>query len=449
MAPGSTGDISTKDIDTFFSSAVKQACLLTTEISQVPLSAVKALLQMGRNTNVPTVLDVDVPPDVATTSANLGDIDTLYDCVKLADVMKPSLEAAQQLLHIFAKKSIDGLSINQIASLLREVFQCKLVAVTNGSNGSGLSIESSSIHVPVVPSQVVDATGAGDAYLGGMIAGLYHWGLPNHAQSLSRLGELASATGAACVRTLGALPNPLTSRKVVLDMLSTQVRDKLPTTLTSNSGNTSQKPLTSNTNRTNENQFKNVPFYQSIDADLRAVDALKHTNHHNMHEFVTRILNCTGRVFTTGIGKSGAVAARLSASLSSIGIGSEFVHASEWIHGDLGKLKADDLIIVLSLSGATPELVNVLPHWQQRGVILCAICCHDNTIIGKAAHSCIVSTFGDQQELLTKIPTRSVVVQETVCNALLTELTHRKNVNLQHFLFNHPGGAIGTTKKSN
>lgn len=220
MAPGSTSDISAKTMREEFGAALSSARIATTEISQLPLDAVEELLQ---NCAGLSMLDVDVPPSIAATDANLGDLPAVLRCAQACDVLKPTMPAASELLALAASdgatcspteagiEAVDETDIVEVARRLQSVFQVGMVAVTDGSAGAGIATSSGS--AVLIPSfdgvNQVDATGAGDAFFGGMVAGLYlHCDatIPQDEAQIMAIGKLASAAGAACCEVVGALP---------------------------------------------------------------------------------------------------------------------------------------------------------------------------------------------------------------------------------------------------
>jgi fructokinase len=218
MAPGSTSDIDKNMMRKQFQSLLEESEIATTEISQLPLDAVEELLTLAGGL---TMLDVDVPPSIAVTDANLGDLQTLLRCCQSCDVLKPTMDAAGELLALSSSAGEsykdDGVALAKTAGgvakqLLNAFDGVGLVAVTDGANGAGLALRGleETVHIPGFQGvKQIDATGAGDAFFGGLIAGLYHKcgaSLPKDQESLRQVGIMASAAGAACCEVLGALP---------------------------------------------------------------------------------------------------------------------------------------------------------------------------------------------------------------------------------------------------
>ena len=152
------------------------------------------------------------------------------------------------------------------------------------------------------------------------------------------------------------------------------------------------------------------------------------------------------RVLVTGIGKSGYVARRCAASLASIGVPSHFVHGTEWVHGDLGVACTGDLVIGLSHSGNTVELTAIQEELNRRDVKLAAIVGTFDSELGRNADHVIIAPAMD--EILGKVPSRSIVVQEAVVNAIVAEIVELREFTTDDFIVNHPGGSIGQSGSS-
>ena len=149
------------------------------------------------------------------------------------------------------------------------------------------------------------------------------------------------------------------------------------------------------------------------------------------------------RVLTSGIGKSGYVARRMAASLASIGVPAHFVHGTEWVHGDLGAACPGDLVLSFSHSGNTEELAVLPGLLQRRGVTMACVVGSADSALGRASDHVLLAPAG--KEILGKIPSRSIVAQEAVVNAIVAEAVRARSFLLSDFVVNHPGGSIGKT----
>lgn len=186
-------------------------------------------------------------------------------------------------------------------------------------------------------------------------------------------------------------------------------------------------------------------FQSSLLADAEVAKRIANSlDTKNTANFVTLIQHCSGVVLTSGIGKSGIVAERLSASLASTGTPSHYVHAAEWTHGDLGRARQGDVAVFLSHSGNTKECVAAAQLLKERGITVLSI-------VGK--YDCGLRAWSDAlinygvagtiQDSIGGAPTRSIVVQEMIVNAIECELMARRKFTKSNFLWNHPGGSLG------
>ena len=158
---------------------------------------------------------------------------------------------------------------------------------------------------------------------------------------------------------------------------------------------------------------------------------------------VELIAGCRGAVIVVGIGKAGWIGQKISASLASTGTASHFLHPSEALHGDLGRVKTDDVVLVLSNSGETAEIVNLLPRVKDLGVKTVAITATlDSTL---ARHATAVLDFGKVKESghLGLAPSASTTVMLAIGDALALTVSRFKDFQATDFAKFHPGGSLG------
>ena len=163
-------------------------------------------------------------------------------------------------------------------------------------------------------------------------------------------------------------------------------------------------------------------------AFLRAVDLLH---------------DCTGRVIVTGMGKSGIIAHKLSATLSSTGTSAIFLHAAEAVHGDLGVVQAGDVVLAVSYSGETDELLRLLEAIRRLGATLIALTGHPNSTLGQAADLTLSCAVAEEACPMNLAPTASTTATLALGDALAMALSRRKGFGEEHFATLHPGGRIG------
>jgi len=163
----------------------------------------------------------------------------------------------------------------------------------------------------------------------------------------------------------------------------------------------------------------------------------------NGKEVFQKDLDCSGRVIITGMGKSGLVGKKVAATLSSTGTASFFLHAAEGVHGDLGLVQKDDIVIAISKSGATDELYQILPTIKRLGVKIILMTAQ---IASPLAGKCdiildcsVVSEAGSDNLIPTSSSTAAMVMGDALAVALLKE----RNFSPEDFAFLHPGGLLG------
>lgn len=155
------------------------------------------------------------------------------------------------------------------------------------------------------------------------------------------------------------------------------------------------------------------------------------------------IQNTKGHIIITGVGKSGHVGEKIAASLSSTGTPSFFMHSTEAVHGDLGMVTKDDLVILISNSGETKEVLNVLPTLEKIGVKKISITKNHSSTLAKAADVSLAYKYDKEADSLGLAPTTSSTITLAVGDALAVTLSTLKNFTPNDFHLYHPGGSLG------
>jgi arabinose-5-phosphate isomerase len=163
----------------------------------------------------------------------------------------------------------------------------------------------------------------------------------------------------------------------------------------------------------------------------RAVAAMK----------ATSITSC--RVVVTGIGKSGIIGQKIAATLASTGTAAFFLHPSEAIHGDLGMILKGDVVLALSHSGETAEVVALVPHVRRRGATLVAMTGRRDSTLGKGADVVVQVVIREEACPLNLAPTASTTAQLVMGDALAMALSVEKGFQPEDFAALHPGGKLG------
>ncbi|MFM8735065.1 MAG: SIS domain-containing protein [Pirellulales bacterium] len=158
---------------------------------------------------------------------------------------------------------------------------------------------------------------------------------------------------------------------------------------------------------------------------------------------VKLLLGCTGSVVVTGIGKAGLVARKISATLASTGTPSHFLHPAEAMHGDLGALRSDDVVLALSQSGETEEITRLIPHLAARRVAIVALTGRPDSTLGRAAR--VVVPTGELREAcaLGLAPSTSTSLMLALGDALALVTSSLRQFTPEDFAARHPGGSLG------
>ena len=155
------------------------------------------------------------------------------------------------------------------------------------------------------------------------------------------------------------------------------------------------------------------------------------------------LLGCKGRVVVTGMGKAGIIGQKLSATLSSTGTPSHWVHPAEAIHGDLGRVTRQDVIIALSNSGETEELTRLLPVIKRIGSGLIALTGSPRSSLAKHSDVVLDASVTKEACSLNLAPTSSTTAMLAMSDALAVVVAERKKFREEDFALRHPGGALG------
>ncbi len=189
--------------------------------------------------------------------------------------------------------------------------------------------------------------------------------------------------------------------------------------------------------------FEDV-FREVIEIEAQAVRALADMDPAAVNTACKLIINCTGRVICTGMGKSGHVARKIAATLASTGTPSHFVHPGEASHGDLGMILPGDVLLALSNSGETKELADMLTYAARRAIPLIAITKKPGSAL--AEHSTVLLQLPDTPEAcsIKMAPTTSTTCSLAIGDALAVAVMRARGFAKEDFLNFHPGGKLGS-----
>jgi arabinose-5-phosphate isomerase len=182
---------------------------------------------------------------------------------------------------------------------------------------------------------------------------------------------------------------------------------------------------------------------QTITEEALAISNLQHSINDDFVRCVELIIGSSGRVIVTGIGKSANIASKIVSTFNSTGTPASFMHAADAVHGDLGMIRSDDIIICLSKSGNTPEIKVLLPLLKLQGNKLVAIVGNTDSYLAKQA-DLVLNTSVEREACPNNLaPTSSTTAQLVIGDALAVALLECRGFTAGDFARYHPGGALG------
>jgi len=180
-----------------------------------------------------------------------------------------------------------------------------------------------------------------------------------------------------------------------------------------------------------------------LDIEARAVASLKKRINREFEDIVNFVCRIKGKVIVTGMGKPGFIAQKMSATLSSTGTSSLYLHPAEALHGDMGRVTRDDCIIALSNSGETEEIIKLLPIIRRIGVKLISLTGNTRSTLAKNSDYVIDTSVEKEACSLGLAPTASTTAMLAMGDALAVALLEKKGFKEKDFAFFHPGGILG------
>jgi arabinose-5-phosphate isomerase len=177
--------------------------------------------------------------------------------------------------------------------------------------------------------------------------------------------------------------------------------------------------------------------------EIRALQALQGRIDARFEQAVALILGCPGRVVVTGIGKSGHVARKIAATLASTGTPAFFMHAAEAIHGDLGMLTSQDILLAISYSGSAQELITIISVAKRMGTQIIAMTGHPDSELARSANLSLDAAVDQEACPLNLAPTASTTAALVLGDAIAVACLEARGFNREDFARSHPGGALG------
>ena len=180
-----------------------------------------------------------------------------------------------------------------------------------------------------------------------------------------------------------------------------------------------------------------------IEIECENLNRVKENLGESFAEAVEEFKNCKGKVIVTGMGKSGIIGRKIVGTLASIGVSSIFLHPGDAVHGDLGVVSKNDIVLLISNSGETDELIRIVPSIKKIGAKIISITATKNSTLGQYSDIAIETGEIKEADTFGIIPSSSTTTALVIGDALALTLMNIKNVQKQDFAFFHPGGNLG------
>lgn len=189
-------------------------------------------------------------------------------------------------------------------------------------------------------------------------------------------------------------------------------------------------------------QFKQLAL-NVIDIEKQAIEDIKKYINDDFELACELMFNCTGRVIVIGMGKSGHIGGKIAATLASTGTSAFFVHPGEASHGDLGMIRQDDVVLTISNSGETAEVLSIIPVIKRMGSKLIAMTGNPNSTLASLSDTHICINVSQEACPLGLTPTSSTTATLVMGDALAVALLNARGFTADDFALSHPGGSLG------
>ena len=184
---------------------------------------------------------------------------------------------------------------------------------------------------------------------------------------------------------------------------------------------------------------------KSADIQINELKKIKKIFNNSFVKAVDLILNCKGKVIFAGVGKSGLIARKISATFSSIGIPSFFCDPAQALHGDMGQIERKDILIIFSYSGNTSELNNMLKFANRFRIKIIGVASKPESILLKASDIKLVIPKVKEADVIGMVPTSSTSITLLLGDCLATTVMYQRKFSKEKFKVFHPGGNIGNS----
>jgi arabinose-5-phosphate isomerase len=180
-----------------------------------------------------------------------------------------------------------------------------------------------------------------------------------------------------------------------------------------------------------------------LDTEAQGIADLKNSLNNDFLQTIRILCSCKGKIVVTGMGKAGIIGQKFSATLSSTGTSSFWLHAAEAVHGDLGRIEKNDVVVILSYSGETEEVKSLIPFIRQIGAKIVAITGNLRSGLARYADSFVNVKINKEACPLGLAPTTSTTAMLVLCDAISVILQMIKGFKEKDFAFFHPRGSLG------
>jgi arabinose-5-phosphate isomerase len=184
---------------------------------------------------------------------------------------------------------------------------------------------------------------------------------------------------------------------------------------------------------------------KAANIQINELKKIKKVFNNSFTRAIDLILNCKGKVIFAGIGKSGLIARKISATFSSVGIPSFFCDPAQALHGDMGQIEKKDILIIFSYSGNTSELTNMLKYANRYRIKIIGVASKPNSILLKASDIKLIIPNVKESDLTGMVPTSSTSITLLLGDCLATTVMHQRKFSKEKFKVFHPGGNIGSS----
>lgn len=190
--------------------------------------------------------------------------------------------------------------------------------------------------------------------------------------------------------------------------------------------------------------MKSIEMVNEVfNSEIKTIDHVRKSINNDYELCIREILNCKGRIIVLGVGKSGLIGKKMASTFASTGTPSFFIHSTEAVHGDLGMICEEDIVLAISNSGETSEVINTLPSIKEIGASLISITKSKSSTLGKASNIVIEIPIKAEADKYNLAPTNSSTATLVIGDAIALTVSQIKGFTKKDFGRYHPGGALG------